>query len=270
MKDLVFDVHQHLGEAAVMGEASAEFVPSTDYEERVAIMDRFGITQAALSPTSQYERPRGLADTVAMNDRVADYRDTYRDRFPVAFGTVDPLQGVENGIKEIERIATTLSLQGIIWHHRMQGTWIADSRMYGFLEAVEEHGLVALIHVISESTLEAPWGLEMLATRFPKVTFVALDPFTSPTQFQVMMMMAERVDNVYFDTAGIWLLGRFLEKWITTRGSERLIFGSDLITSPLSLNVPYVKNEIEDSSDLTDADKDNILWRNAERIFRLT
>jgi hypothetical protein len=268
--DRVFDVHQHLGEAAVMGEASGEFVPANDFEQRVGIMDRFGITQAALSPTSQYERPRGLADTIAMNDRVANYRDMYSDRFPVAFGTVDPLQGVENGVGEIERIAKTLSLQGVIWHHRMQGTWIADARMYPFLEAVEEHGLVALIHVISESTLEAPWGLELLASKFPNVQFVALDPFTSPTQFQVMMMMAERVQNVYFDTAGIWLLGRFLEKWIKTLGSDKLIFGSDLITSPLSLNVPYVKNEIEDSVDLTEADKGRILWGNAEKLFNLT
>jgi predicted TIM-barrel fold metal-dependent hydrolase len=85
-----------------------------------------------------------------------------------------------------------------------------------------------------------------------------------------MMMMAERVDNVYFDTAGIWLLGRFLEKWIKTLGSDKLIFGSDLITSPLSLNVPYVKNEIEDSTDLTEADKDRILWGNAEKLFKLS
>ena len=69
---------------------------------------------------------RGLLDTIAMNDRVAHYRDRYSERFPVAFGTVDPLQGMENGMREIERMATSLSLQGVSWHHRMQGTWIAE------------------------------------------------------------------------------------------------------------------------------------------------
>ena len=269
MGSRTFDVHQHLGEAAVMGESSEEFDPAKDFEMRHRIMDQFGIDAAAISPTSQYERPRGLLDTMAMNDRVADYRDRYPDRFPVAFGTVDPLQGMENGMREIERMATSLSLQGVSWHHRMQGTWIADVRMYGFLEAVRDNRMVALIHVISESTLESPWGLEVLATRFPDVTFFALDPFTSPTQFQTMLLMADRLTNVYFDTAGIWLLGRFLEKWVKARGSDRLIFGSDLITSPLSLNVPYVKQEVDDSPDLSTEDRENILWRNAQRVFGL-
>jgi uncharacterized protein len=270
MTDLVFDIHQHLGEAAVMGVSSADFDPAADFEQRRRMMDRFGIDRAAISPTSQYERPRGLEDTRAMNDRVANYRDRYSDRFPIGFGTVDPLQGMDNGIREIERMSASLGLQGVIWHHRMQGTWIADARMFGFLEAAGELGLVPLIHVISESTLESPWGLEVLAKKFPGLNFVALDPFTSPTQFQVMMMMAERVPNIYFDTAGIWLLGRFLEKWIKTIGSRRLIFGTDLITSPLSLNAPYVKIEIDDSVDLTEEDKANILWRNAAGLFSLT
>lgn len=270
MASRTFDIHQHLGEAAVMGESSEEFDPAKDFEHRHRIMDQYGIDTAAISPTSQYERPRGLRDTMAMNDRVADYRERYSERFPVAFGTVDPLQGMENGMREIERMATSLSLQGVSWHHRMQGTWIADARMYGFLEAVRDNGMVALIHVISESTLESPWGLEVLATKFPEVTFIALDPFTSPTQFQAMLLMADRLDNVYFDTAGIWLLGRFLEKWVKAQGSDRLIFGSDLITSPLSLNVPYVKQEVDDSPDLSTEDRENILWRNAQRIFDLS
>jgi predicted TIM-barrel fold metal-dependent hydrolase len=109
----------------------------------------------------------------------------------------------------------------------------------------------------------------VLATKFPEVTFVALDPFTSPTQFQTMLLMAQRVRNVYFDTAGIWLLGRFLEKWVKALGSDRLVFGTDLITSPLSLNVPYVKIEIEDSPDLSEEDRATILWGNGEALFGL-
>ena len=120
MSSPTFDVHQHLGEAAVMGESSEEFDPVKDFEQRHRMMDQFGIDCAAISPTSQYERPRGLLDTMAMNDRVADYRDRYPERFPVAFGTVDPLQGMDNGMREIERLATSLSLQGVSWHHRMQ------------------------------------------------------------------------------------------------------------------------------------------------------
>ena len=101
------------------------------------------------------------------------------------------------------------------------------------------------------------------------MTFVALDPFTSPTRFQMILLMAERLKNVYFDTAGIWLLGRFLEKWVKTRGSDRIVFGSDLITSPLSLNMPYAKQEVDNSPDLSTEDRENILWRNAQRVFGL-
>ena len=40
MSSRTFDVHQHLGEAAVMGESSEEFDPAKDYVQRRRMMEQ--------------------------------------------------------------------------------------------------------------------------------------------------------------------------------------------------------------------------------------
>ena len=53
-------------------------------------MDRCGVRRAVAMPTLMFERPNGIVDTRAFNDLLATFRDTYRERFPVALGIVDP------------------------------------------------------------------------------------------------------------------------------------------------------------------------------------
>ena len=82
----IFDTHQHIGSLAAGGGAASEPQPTydEDYAKRTAVLDQFGFTAAIAMPSLQYPRPRGYADTQALNDAIAGYRNRYRSRFPVA------------------------------------------------------------------------------------------------------------------------------------------------------------------------------------------
>jgi len=266
----IFDVHQHVGPLEFsVGSFGGKggFSMEEDHERRVRVMDKFGITAAAVMPTSQYERPRGQRDTEELNNMISEYRRKYRDRFPVAFGTVEPLHGVEAGLREIDRIANELHLDGIVWHHRFQGTHIADSRMFKFLERMMTYGLPALVHVFSESRLEAPIELEALARAFPDIKFIALDALSSPLYANEMIEICKRNSNVYIDTAITYPIGRYIDKFVTEVGADRVLFGTDLYVDPPLYNYPVALGEILYSDVLSDNDREKILWLNAKRIF---
>lgn len=268
---VIFDAHQHVGDLAI-GDASQQrkgWDADGDREQRLKMMDKAGIQSAMVLPSLQYLRPNGAADTRQINDLAAEYRERYRDRFPTAGGTVEPLHGVEAGLEEIRRIAEELKLDALVWHHRFQGTFINDPSMKPFLEAAARYGLPAYIHLFAESTMEAPWGLEALAEAHPEVAFIALDAFSGVTQARYIMGIAKRCPNVYVETACVFPLGRLIEQFVAAFGSERVLFGTDLYVSPPMYNHPHVLHEILEAPTLTDQDKRNIFFDNARRLFKL-
>jgi len=125
----IFDIHQHIGSLDIGGGEGGSNIwkSDEDYAKRVELLDKFGIQGAAIMPSSQYLRPNGISDTCAMNDLVAEYRNRYRDRFPVAMGTVEPLNGEDAGIREIRRIVEKLRLNGVVWHPKAQRSSLAPS-----------------------------------------------------------------------------------------------------------------------------------------------
>jgi predicted TIM-barrel fold metal-dependent hydrolase len=267
----VFDVHNHIGALVVSPHADGggDVDIDDDYRRRTALMDRFGVTKGAVMPALQYERPNGQADTRRVNDLMAQYKRRFAERFPVAMGTVEPLHGEKLGVAELQRMRHELELDAVVWHHRMQGSQIADRRMRAFLREAEALRLPAFIHLFAESTLEASWGLEILAEEFPGVTFVALDAFSGHTQTRYMFSLAKRCSNVLFETGVLFLMGRIVEEFVGTFGSERLLYGSDLYVNPPAYEVPHVLNEIRAAA-IAPRDRANVLWANAARLFGLS
>ena len=266
----VFDVHQHLGALdVVLGQGPGMDLNDMQLlgERHAAHLDRFGMSCAAMMPMLSYERPNGIVDTQAVNDRMAEFRAANRERFPVALGTVEPLYGVDACLEELRRIAEDLRLDGVAWHNRFQGTSLGDRRMHALVEPLADYGLPAFVHVMSESTLEAPWALEELARAHPEVTFVACDAFSGITQTKYIEGVAERCPNVMFDTAMCIPLGRPLEIFVRKFGADRLMFGTDVYTEPDLYAHCQVLDELR-ASELDDQALERILWGNAASLFQ--
>jgi len=270
MPHQIFDIHQHLSIADMSLEQEQLYQQiEEDYRKRVKVMDQHNISQAAIMTLPWYLRPRGIEDTRMANNLVAHYRDTYHARFPVAIGTVEPLHGEKAGLEEMERMVGELGIAAVQWHHRAQGTWIYDPLTIAFVRKAGELNIPVLVHIVAESTLEDPWGLELLAEEFPKVQFIALDAFSGRNQAQRLFGVLQRLPNIIVETGLMYPYNRYADQFALRFGSERVVFGSDLNVRSVPWHHPHALYEIQMSDNLSIPDKANILWHNAQRLLGL-
>jgi predicted TIM-barrel fold metal-dependent hydrolase len=268
--DECIDIHHHVG-SLVLGDHDDPTAGSVeaDMEKRLRLMDRYGITAAAILPSLQFERSHGERDVIKANDAAAAYRDANPSRFPAAIGTVDPLTGSAACEKEIYRAIQELGMVGLTWHNRFQGLFLGDARMEPLIAQASDLGVPVYIHLFAESTMEAPWGLEKWAERFPEQTFVALDAFTSHTQAKYLMAIGRRCPNIIFETAGTFTLGRIVQEFVAEFGAERVVFGSDLYVNPQTWDTPSTLLEIRAAESIYPAARAQILAGNARRLLKL-
>jgi predicted TIM-barrel fold metal-dependent hydrolase len=215
-------------------------------------------------PGHAYPRPHGLADTRALNDRIAAYRDAQPDRFPVAIGIVEPVFE-EACLPELDRCARDLGLVGISFHTRFQGVSMDSPWVARYVERVGELGLVPVLHAMTESSDEALWKTAEIARTFPDLTMLVLDAFSSFEGTREAFAIAERCPNLRWDTSLSYNFD-FLEAFAGHFGAERVVFGTDLYSPPLGRRISHLIPQILESS-LADDDKALILGGNARHLF---
>jgi len=269
---LIFDVHQHAGPMPMFedtygqGHGGSSWVDD-DYKARVKAMELHGISQAAIGPTNFYTRVNGLRDTMEMNDAVASFKKRDPQRFPLALGVVEPLYGAAS-IPELDRIKRQLHMNGVMFHHRFQGTFIDNWIMRPYLQKMRELELIPFIHIMAGSEMENVWRLRVLAEEFPDITFVALDSLSSFYQLEEIIQITRRVPNIYWDTACLWQGAFTVARFVHHAGPDRLMFASDLYGSPTGHSPAENLSAIQ-MAEISEADKQKILRDNAARLFQL-
>ena len=269
----IFDCHHHVGDVRAfmphMGDEDAPTDGEALAEERAArvrIMDAGGVHQAAVIPGHAYPRTNGLADTIALNDRIAGYRDAQPDRFPVAIGIVEPIFE-EACLPELDRCAHELGLVGISFHTRFQGVSMDSPWVTRYVERVVELGMVPVLHAMTESSDEALWKTAEIATAFPDTPMLVLDAFSSFEGTREAFVIAQRCPNLLWDTSLSYNFD-FLEQFAQQHGAHRVVFGTDLYSPPLGRRISHLIPQILESG-LSDADTALVLGGNARRLFGL-
>ena len=269
----IFDCHHHVGDVRAfmphMGDEDAPTDGEALAEERAArvrIMDAGGVHQAAVIPGHAYPRTNGVADTIALNDRIAGYRDAQPDRFPVAIGIVEPIFE-EACLPELDRCARDLGLVGISFHTRFQGVSMDSPWVARYVERVVELGMVPVLHAMTESSDEALWKTAEIATAFPDTPMLVLDAFSSFEGTREAFVIAQRCPNLLWDTSLSYNFD-FLEQFAQQHGAHRVVFGTDLYSPPLGRRISHLIPQILESG-LSDADTALVLGGNARRLFGL-
>jgi hypothetical protein len=266
----IADAHQHVGDLAEALGAwpGARRTSEQERAARAAAMAALGIGWAVIQPAHAYLKPDGIRDTQRINDGIAAYRAADPQRFPIALGTVEPSHG-ERSLEEIERCQRELGLDGLAWHHRLQGGYIDSPWMRPYLARMAELGLVPVIHTNAESKLEAPWRLQKLAYEFPQLRFLALDAFFSYEQSTEVLFLAERTPNVVWDLGGPSAAGLFplIEEAVRKLGSERFCFSANLSYAGIASPRPPELLERILGSDLDREHKANLLAGSLRRLF---
>jgi predicted TIM-barrel fold metal-dependent hydrolase len=259
----VFDCHQHVGrsnlDATVGGVAGGDL--ESERERRLALMDRDGIAQAAVLPFHAYERPRGLADTRAVNDAIAAYRDACPGRFPVAIGVVEPLHGAAS-LEELDRCRDELGLAGISFHARFQGVDSDHPWIIRYVERMLELDLLPILHAVPESEAEALWQIMSVARSFPDSEMLVLDAFAGFSSSRQALVVADICPMLRFDTSLARGAG-YVAEFVRRHGADRVLFGTDLYSTGENRHLLAEMREF----DLPEHEHRLILGGNARRLY---
>ena len=235
------------------------------------MMDDGEIGQALVMPGFGYDRSDGAAATRAQNDGIAAYRDGLPGRFPIAAGVIEPLD-LREALHEVRR-ARELGLVGITLHTEYQGVTLESPSVLRVLEAMQEEGLIPLLHAPDDSLSEKAWRLAKVARLFPDMTFLTLEPFFTMEGMQAHDLVADVAPNVLFDTASCydvdWVV-EFAQKW----GAERVLYGSHLysiahesgMNRAINRRNTFARQCLLESA-LTQKQKALVFGDNARRLF---
>ncbi len=179
----------------------------------------------------------------------------------IGFGTLHP--GLENVDEEIDRIMS-LGLKGIKLHPEFQGFNIDDEDMLPIYKAAQGK-LPILIHTGDEvQQSSSPEKLSKIMDMFPDVVFIA-------AHFGGYSMWDESAKylmgkNVYFDTSSslFKLEPKRATDMIRQHGIKKMLFGTDY---PMWDH----KEELERfmKLDLTEEERQQILWKNSSRLLNI-
>lgn len=265
---MIIDVHQHVGSlagyASVRRNASVE---RNDVSIRRETNARFGISHAVIQPAFEYSASEASLSIRKLNDAMARYA-AENDFVVAALGVVD-LFAMEDPRSEAERAISELGLAGIAWHTRFQRAPTNALSVMDVIEACPSTTRLVGVHCVAESTLEAPWRLETLLAAFPTRSFLALSSLTGPSQCAEMIELCRRRPNLYLETAGLYPLGLWIERFIDQVGPDRLMFGTDLYLDPPLFRHNYAQQAVE-AAHISDAAREAIYYANAARVLCLT
>jgi predicted TIM-barrel fold metal-dependent hydrolase len=270
----VIDCHHHYEAGAGVGDmigfasrgSDRDSGVDMELQTRLEIMDREHVRGAVIIAGHTYLRPRGLADTMEVNDKVAAYCQRAPDRFLASVGVVEPLYGPA-GHDEIRRCAE-LGMKGISFHNGYQGVPIDGPLMYPLIEKIGAAGMTPFIHAIG-TQLETVWQADVLAKDFPDLPMIVLDTFHDHNAIRALPDIAARRPNLYFDLALLVSFDCLGLPLVRAIGAERFVYGTDLYSWPLQTKAygNLLSNILE--TDLSDDEKTAILSGNLKRVLKI-
>lgn len=270
----VIDMHQHLEcglglkGALDFGGVAAPAVEEDDpeFKLRMSVMASGNMSSAVVIAGNMYLRPNGLADTAAVNDKIAAYRDRAPGRLH-GVGLVEPIYGPA-GYAEVTRCKEELGLIGIGFHNGMQCVPIDSPLMFKLIEKIGEAGMVPFIHSLGNE-MESIWQVDLLAKSFPDLPMIILDVFHDITQVKSLPDIAERRPNLYFDLSMSISFDFMGKPQVRRVGADRFVFGTNFYSLPVMTKPIGRPLEQILESDLSDPEKAAILGGNARRILGL-
>ncbi len=257
--------------------------PVDNSDQLIAHMDEQGIDKALVQARPGAVTNDQVAESVRRHpdrlyglmrighDQEAAY-DYLADPAPVSIGAPDQVaHGIEDlGMKGLGEIFIR-ALTAEIDPERIARD------LEPMMEAVDHYGVPVQFPT---AWTQFPGGLfygnpiwaDEVACRHPEVPIILTKMGRGlVTYFEPCLVVAMRNANVYFDVVGT--CAEHLRTALDTIGSKRILFGSDwsatwrYVREPAELYTMRLK--VLDDAQLTDEEREDILWRNTQRLFKL-
>ena len=240
---MIIDAHTHNNPYRSLG------LSADTPEEFVEILDHYGIDMALLSCG-------WTGSDVDRNDHAYAAAKAYPDRVKMVV-ILDP-QREENLVKLLHLWVEDRGAVGLKIHCDTSNTMYDDP---GFAPVVEEAGKLGV--PVTLHTGKRCWESVEAATRnYPGTTF-ALGHFGN-SMWPEAIELAKECPNACLETGGILFEEEAIGRMVGELGSKRVVYGSDLILVDPAMSIGFIQY-----APITGDEKEDIFWRNANRLWKL-
>lgn len=257
---LAIDVHAHFGSYWREGGGAANEFMSASYLEVMRRAQSCNIVKTIVSPLASMI-PRFKGKPIEANEETAEIVN--ENESLLQWVVLNPL--VPETFKQSAEMLKNLNCAGIKIHPEEHGYEIKKYIRMIFDFASENHAVI-LSH--SGEINSMPEDFVDIANEFSNVKIILAHlgcGFDNNPTYQIRAMQKNIHNNIYTDTSSASNLLPGLIEWAVKEvGSERILFGTD---SPLYF-LPMQRIRI-DKAEISLNDKENILYKNAEKIFNL-
>lgn len=256
----IVDVHVHIGNSAALYVAGGN-------DAVLSRMNAWGITHAVVSPIPGFEDPYGIESVKRMNEQAVAIAKENVDRFPLVLGVAECKHGPKAAVEETAYALGELKMGGLMFHHDFAGVENYVPVMDSILDEVMKYpgSHVVQTHTAQHSMLEPPFGMMILAEKYPEITFLCGHPMMSMIQLDNMAFIMKHCPNIYVDTCCTWTHDHAINVMADKMGSvDQMMFGSD---------IPYwhpnicMDKLLVEQADISEEEKQKIYSGNFERVF---
>lgn len=232
----------------------------------MAEMDDAGVDKAILVG-------RQAGHRIVSNDDIAELRDRYPDRFPVALAGING-EDLDSALQEVERTVTDLGFKGIAidpgWW--VPPSYVDDTRIYPlYARCAELGGVLYLTCSLMQGpdiSYAEPFRIQRVANDFPALKIVVVHgafPFTHE-------MIGVLIANA--PLGNLWVLPDFFQfipgfpgaqDWVDAANhylGDRILYASSYPVRPLKQSLEEFRRFSYKPEVL-----ENLLWRNAAALF---
>lgn len=218
-----------------------------------ATLDRCAIAGGAVSSVTGifYDLAQGNDEVTALLDAIPRLR---------GYVVVDP-RYPDASARELERLERDPRFVGVKIHCSYAQTPTASPSLKRLFRRIAAYERPVLIHPLGSDWPEA---LVEIAGEHPRLPVIAAHAgygdAPGPTHDAAIRLAP--APNIYLEFCSTYLTTGAIRRGIEAVGPERVLFGSDY---PL-ISLPYMRAAYEDA-ELSPAETEAILWRNALRLF---
>src|SRR3989339_752376 len=253
---MIIDIHAHTSNHKMLGLHSQ--TASIDDLEMYA--KKYNIEKIVLMATYFPFKGTGLSNYELLK------RIQGKDLF-LMFGSLDISSDFEKGLNELEELARDKKIFGIKLYPGYQIFDCADKNIFPIYELARKYNY---------GVLSMPKNFFLVDKKFSDFIFI-LSYLGNPYFDQLQEVMRECL-NVYTDISGQFVsatdedtpgyrevIKKEIEKFLNlSHGIDRIMFGTDFPIQSYKDSL-----EIIDSLNLSDLDKDKILYQNAKKLLKL-
>ncbi|MGQ9732741.1 MAG: amidohydrolase family protein [Candidatus Zipacnadales bacterium] len=245
----VIDCHAHYGPYQGI------YFPHVTAEQMVNTMNRSGVRLAICASHA------ALVDPARGNTEMAEICARFPQHFR-AYLAINPNYPT-NTKEEIERFDSLEGFVGLKFLSTYHRYPLTGENYTPALVFAQERKLPVLMHTWGGSAFDSPQHVAQLAERYPETPF--LMGHSGHGDWEGAIKTAVDHGNVYLELCAAYAVRGVIELFCEHVGSHRILFGTDLPWFDPHYGIGCVL-----MADISDADRHNILHRNAEKLYGIT